>query len=74
VTMPEASMNENYLFMSREHDIRIARQVMTMNPKPIPHMVNEGPHQVLRFGVPSLDATHDPTSLVGGEYIGHVIF
>jgi hypothetical protein len=63
VSVPETPMHKDYFSVPGQDNIRIARQVATMNPKSVSHAMNQGSHQDFRFGVESIDATHYPASL-----------
>ena len=67
VPMPEAPVHKYDLAVPRQYDIRVPRQIAPVNPKSIPHPMNERPNQDFRLCVASFDATHDPATLLRGK-------
>lgn len=69
VTMPPASMNENHLAVTRQHDVRTAGKVASVQAESIPHRVHEPTDDKLRRRVPAADARHAVRSLLRREDI-----
>jgi len=46
--VPKAAVNEDYLFMSYKHDIRMAGKVAAMQGITITHSMNEGAYNYFR--------------------------
>lgn len=44
--------------MPRQHDIRLAWQVLAVNPEPVAHPVQQRPNRFLRLRVLAVDAGH----------------
>lgn len=69
VTMPPASMNENHLAVTRQHDVRTAGKVAPVQAESTPHRVHEPTDDKLRRRIPSVDARHAVRSLLRCEDI-----
>ena len=59
VTVPEAAMHKDYRAPSREHDVRLSRQILPMQPEPEAHPVEYAPDPHLRQSVPGGNSCHD---------------
>ena len=70
--MPETSVNQYCLPKSRKHDIRLARQLRLMQPKPVAHFVNDLAYFALRCCVLPSDASHAVASLFRCQHISHM--
>ena len=70
--MPETAMHENHLPSRREDEVRLARQVSTVQPVPVAHRMQEAPHG--HFGLHSLgpDARHDLASTLWIYGVDHL--
>ena len=61
--MPEAAVYEHCRMVHREHDIRLSRQILAVQPEAISHPVEQGANNQLRLCVPISDAGHVPASV-----------
>ena len=63
VLVPEATMDEDHLPSTTEHDIWPSRQVPGMKPVPVAEPVKNSANGHFRFRIPSPDARHQGASL-----------
>lgn len=69
--MPEAAVNKDSELMTRQDDIRLSREIGTMNAKPIPKRMQERPDFDLRSSVPAPDRGHIAAALLATVNVCH---
>jgi hypothetical protein len=67
--VPEAPMNHKNRAVARENDIRLARKVISVEPKPIPKLVQSAAHGQFGSSIPRAYARHHGTSLFGCDSV-----
>lgn len=67
--VPEAPVDEDYLFPGTENKIRITRHVMSVEAISVPHAVYKMADEHFRLGVHASDAGHSLASLRVGQRI-----
>jgi len=67
--MPETSVNENADSVSRQNDVRIARQIAAVKSETISHRVQQSANCELGLGVLSPNTRHQLASLLGAKKI-----
>jgi hypothetical protein len=70
VPVPEAAMNEHRHLMFRKYEIRPARQIGAMQPKPQAASMGQTPHCQFRTSVLPPDAPHQSASVLGRKRVG----
>lgn len=70
-SMPETAMDKEHGMPTREHQVRSAGQIFTMQPKTVAEAMNQPAHTHLGRGIRALDLPHDGASLLRREYIRH---
>jgi len=73
VPVPKTSMYKNYSFIFWQHNIRLPRQPLHMQPIPVPVFMQKPAHQHFGFGILAPDARHIVAAGCFGVYIGHAI-
>ena len=71
VAVPEAAVRLNYRPVLRKNQIRLAGQILHMQPETVPQAVQSLAQKQFGFGVFTSDARHHFTALFSGDYIGH---
>ena len=64
VVMPKASVHEYHRPVLRQHNIRLPRQILPVNPEPIPQRMQQASHRHLRLRVLALVRHHHPVPLL----------
>ncbi|GEC34044.1 hypothetical protein EFR01_42150 [Sinorhizobium fredii] len=64
-------MHKNYLFSLTKNEIRLSRELFSMEPIPKSHTVHEATHGNLRLGILASDARHSFRSGLGIESVWH---
>ena len=72
MAMPEAAMNEDHLATLREHEVRMAWKVGSMQSISIPHPVHQPSNDHLWHRVLAADARHVVVALCRREHIAHL--
>jgi hypothetical protein len=72
--MKKAAVYEDYFPPASEYQIRLPREIFTMQAVAIPHGVDQGADNHLRSRIPASDARHIVSPLVRGQNIRHVTF
>lgn len=67
VPVPEAPVDKNHSPVLWQHQIRLARQPLIMQPEPQPEAMRGGPHQHFGLGVLGLDTGHEPAAQLGSQ-------
>ena len=73
VPVPKAAVNENDSLVFRKNDIRLSRQVFTMQPKAEAIRKQEATHQDFGLGVFASYMRHTFPSLLFRQYICHYL-
>lgn len=55
MAMPETAVNEDGKSVAGENDVGTTRQIATMEPKPVTHLMQDGSNDQFRRGVPRAD-------------------
>lgn len=71
MAMPETAVYEQHHPASRKHDIRPARQILSVKSEAVAHRVEKAPDDQLWAGVPPLDRPHVAGALFRGQHVGH---
>ncbi len=69
--MPEAPVHKDRGIVAWKYYIRLSWQILPAKTITVPHGVEEGPYDLLRFGVAGPDPAHIPTSLFLGKFVNH---
>ena len=67
--MPEATVHEDDQFVLWQYDVRLARQVLAVQPEPIAEPVQRRADEQFRLGVLAADAGHVPASTGFGDSV-----
>ncbi len=59
MAMPEASVNQNRLAMTREHNVRAARKILAMETKAVAHAMKQRTHSNFWLGILASDPAHE---------------
>lgn len=60
--VPEAAVDENHGLVLRQHDVRPSRQRLSVQPEPIPHPMQNAPHDLFWRRILPPDTAHVPAS------------
>jgi hypothetical protein len=71
MNMPEAAVNEQHRFYPREDEIRLARQILHVQPVAKSHAMQQSPDAHFRLRISSVDARHVQAALLGRVDVGH---
>jgi hypothetical protein len=71
MTVPKAPMHENHAPKTRKNKVRLAGQVFSMQPKPIPHSVDKVSDGQFGGRIFPADAPHPVASLLGRKGVRH---
>jgi hypothetical protein len=71
MAMPKTSMNENDGLPFGQHDVRLAGQILSMEPESITHPVKNAPDPDFWQGVLRDDTAHDLGPLLPAVDVGH---
>jgi len=71
VHVPETAVDKDHLAMTRQHNIRRARQLSPMQAESVSHAMNRPAHDDLRLRVPATDARHAEPALFSIQHISH---
>lgn len=71
MAVPKATIYENYRFVLRQHNIRAAGQVLTVQAKAIPQRMQSLSDQDLGLGVLAPDAGHHLTAFRLRDNVSH---
>ena len=69
--MPEAPPHFNNAFPPREHEVRRARQLRSMEPIAVSHAMDNPPHNHFWRSVPVANPAHDRRALFWRDGVGH---
>jgi len=71
VLVPKATMHKDHFSAWPEDQVRLARQVLSVESIPVPKPMDELPHHKLRSRIPALDASHVLAALRDRNAINH---
>lgn len=72
--MPETSVNKNYLFPSREDQIRLARKVFPVQPVAVAHAMDKFPDHHFRLHAFAADGLHVGAALLRRDFVHGLAF
>jgi hypothetical protein len=71
MAVPETTVHENYKLMFSHDDIRFARQIDPIEPKPVTKAVDHTPQRHLRYSIGRMDARHYGASFFARKHVSH---
>lgn len=74
VPVPETSVHEDRLAMTRQDDVGTARKIFTMQAEAIAQPVQNLPDDKLRLGVLLFNGLHDPSALLRRASVHHCFY
>lgn len=71
VTMPEATVDEHYLSLLHEHQVRGAGEIRPVQPEPVSEAMRKAPDRQLGHGILAADASHSSRARGRGQIVHH---
>jgi hypothetical protein len=72
VLVPKTAVNEDRRSVFRQHNVRLAWQVLAMQPKSMAELCERFAHNQFRIGVARSNSRHVPTPSLYRELVGHI--
>jgi len=69
VPVPETTMDEDNRMESRQHNVRLPREILAAKGEAKTVLMKQRPNETFRFGVAVANTAHVPTAVLGSEFV-----